>query len=78
MISPTLLLKAGVSNDAIALPYIQSRADLSELMALFGKSLVIISHRPNTLGVVDKLLVRSSLGLALRQAARGRRAGSWS
>ena len=35
MISPTLLLNAGVPNDAIALPYIQSRADLSELMAIF-------------------------------------------
>ena len=31
IISPTLLLKAGVSNGAISLLYIQSRADLSEL-----------------------------------------------
>lgn len=33
IISPSFLLNVGVSNDAISLPYIQSRADLSELMA---------------------------------------------
>ena len=30
MISPTWLLKAGISKGAISLPYIQSKADLSE------------------------------------------------
>jgi hypothetical protein len=33
IISPSFLLNVGVSNDAISLPYIQSRADLFELMA---------------------------------------------
>ena len=32
IMSPSFLLNVGVSKDAISLPYIQSKADLSELM----------------------------------------------
>jgi hypothetical protein len=40
--SPTALLKAGVSNGAISLQYIHSRADLSVLITFFEKRLFSI------------------------------------